>query len=112
MTEKQSAPRPNRRSLLSGAAAIGVFSLLKAARAEVGQNATSGPVNAPAAPRPITDTEDQRLSDLVIGNHILFDQGVNDDSGHLSVRSIKDPTHYFMSQSRAPALVARDDIME
>ena len=112
MTEKQSAQRPNRRSFLSGAVTLGAFSLLKAAGAEAAQDGAFGRANAAIATHPIADTEDQRLSDLVIGNHILFDQGIVDAFGHLSVRSIKNPTHFFMSQSRAPGLVAREDTME
>ena len=30
----------------------------------------------------------------------------------MSVRSKKDPTHFFMSRSQAPGLVTRDDVME
>jgi ribulose-5-phosphate 4-epimerase/fuculose-1-phosphate aldolase len=112
MTESQSDPQLTRRSFLSGAAAMSVFSLLKTERAGAGQNTASGHVNALGAPSRIADTEDQRLSDLVIGNHILFDQGIVDAFGHISVRSVKDPTHFFLSQSRAPGLVERDDIIE
>src|SRR6267154_1021535 len=39
-------------------------------------------------------------------------QGVLDAFGHISVRSAKNPNHYFISRSRAPALVSADDIME
>lgn len=52
------------------------------------------------------------IRDLVIANHILADQGVVDGFGHISVRSVKNPNHYFISRSRAPALVTEDDIME
>jgi ribulose-5-phosphate 4-epimerase/fuculose-1-phosphate aldolase len=54
----------------------------------------------------------ERIADLVIANHILADQGVVDGFGHISVRSAKNPNHYFISRSRAPALVTVDDIME
>lgn len=56
------------------------------------------------------DTE--RIADLVLANHIIADQGVVDGFGHISVRSIKNPGHYFISRSRAPALVSVEDIME
>jgi HCOMODA/2-hydroxy-3-carboxy-muconic semialdehyde decarboxylase len=54
----------------------------------------------------------ERIADLVTANHILADQGVVDGFGHISVRSAKNPNHYFISRSRAPALVTVDDIME
>lgn len=65
---------------------------------------------------PNTKTPEQQdaenVADLVIANHILADQGVVDGFGHVSVRSVKNPSHYFISRSRAPALVSADDIME
>ena len=63
-------------------------------------------------PGSISDTDEQRIDDLVAANHILFDQGVLDAYGHVSVRSVKNPTHYFLSRSRAPGLVTKADIME
>ncbi len=62
--------------------------------------------------QPIPNTDEQRIDDLVTANHILADQGVLDAFGHVSVRSVKNPNHYFLSRSRAPALVSRADIME
>jgi ribulose-5-phosphate 4-epimerase/fuculose-1-phosphate aldolase len=50
-------------------------------------------------------------ADLVTANHILANQGVLDGFGHVSVRSIQNPNHFFISRSRAPALVAADDLM-
>ena len=58
------------------------------------------------------DSDDQRIADLVAGNHILFDQGVVDGLGHVTARCVKNPAHFWMSQSRAPGLVTKDDIME
>src|SRR5580658_6500189 len=52
------------------------------------------------------------IADLVTANHILAVQGIVDGFGHVSVRSVKNPNHYFISRSRAPALVSADDIME
>lgn len=54
----------------------------------------------------------ENIADLVTANHILADQNVVDGFGHVSVRSVKNPNHYFISRSRAPALVEADDIME
>src|ERR1700693_2333365 len=54
----------------------------------------------------------ERIADLVLANRILVNQSVLDAFGHISVRSAKNPNHYFISRSRAPALVSADDIME
>ena len=58
------------------------------------------------------DTDESRIADLIVGNHILAQQGVLDGFGHVSVRSVTNPGHFYMSRSRAPGLVSRDDIME
>lgn len=52
------------------------------------------------------------LDDLVAANRILYDQGVVDGFGHVSVRHDKDPSRYLLSRSMAPALVTRDDILQ
>jgi len=52
------------------------------------------------------------IEDLVAANHVLYDLGVVDGFGHISVRHDKDPTHYLMSRSMAPALVEAGDILE
>lgn len=62
--------------------------------------------------RPAGDTDEQRIADLVEANHILANEHVLDGFGHVSVRSVGNPRHYFMSRSRAPALVTAADIVE
>ena len=52
------------------------------------------------------------IDDLVTANHILADQGVLDGYGHVSVRSPRDPTHFYMARSVAPELVTAKDILE
>jgi ribulose-5-phosphate 4-epimerase/fuculose-1-phosphate aldolase len=64
----------------------------------------------PAAPIPGGDAA--VLEDVVIGSRILADFGVLDGFGHVSARDPKNPDHFLMSRSLAPALVAADDIME
>jgi ribulose-5-phosphate 4-epimerase/fuculose-1-phosphate aldolase len=61
----------------------------------------SPPLGAPDSPL---------VQDLVIANRILFDQGVVDGFGHVSVRHKKD--RFLLSRSVAPGLVTADDIME
>jgi HCOMODA/2-hydroxy-3-carboxy-muconic semialdehyde decarboxylase len=71
------------------------------------------PSLAQDAPMKTAEQEDsERIADLVLANRILADQGVVDGFGHVSVRSARNPKHYFIARSRAPALVTADDIME
>lgn len=51
-------------------------------------------------------------ADLIAANHILAFEGVLDAFGHVSARHPDIPDHFLMSQSRSPALVDDDDIME
>jgi ribulose-5-phosphate 4-epimerase/fuculose-1-phosphate aldolase len=53
----------------------------------------------------------QTVADIVVANHILARQGVVDGFGHVSSRHPDDPTKYLLSCSRAPELVAVEDIM-
>jgi len=52
------------------------------------------------------------LADLVTANHILFDQGVLDAFGHVSVRHDKHPDRFLLARNMAPALVQAEDIVE
>jgi ribulose-5-phosphate 4-epimerase/fuculose-1-phosphate aldolase len=55
---------------------------------------------------------DQALVEkLAIANRILFDQGVVDGFGHISVRHDKSPDHFLLSCNRAPGLVRPEDIL-
>jgi len=74
--------------------------------------ATVLPRHGDPAPRSAGPADLALIDDLVVANHILFDQGVVDGFGHVSVRHDKDPNRYLLSRSMAPALVAADDIME
>lgn len=56
--------------------------------------------------------DQQLLRDLVTANHILFDQGVLDAFGHVSVRHDKDPGRFLLARNMAPALVGVNDIVE
>ena len=55
---------------------------------------------------------DAALTELVLANRILAREDVIDNFGHVSIRSPLDPNRYFLSRSRSPELVTRDDIME
>lgn len=52
------------------------------------------------------------IQDLVAANRILFDQGVLDGFGHVSVRHDKNAERFLLSRSMAPGLVTVADIME
>jgi ribulose-5-phosphate 4-epimerase/fuculose-1-phosphate aldolase len=70
------------------------------------------PVQAQTLPGSAGPANAELLEDLVAANRILYDQGVVDGFGHVSVRHDKDPKRYLLSRSMAPALVTRDDILE
>jgi ribulose-5-phosphate 4-epimerase/fuculose-1-phosphate aldolase len=52
------------------------------------------------------------VDDVVVANHILYDQNVVDGFGHVSARSDKDPDRFLMARSMAPGLVKAEDILE
>lgn len=52
------------------------------------------------------------VDELVVANHILADKEVLDAYGHVSVRHDKNPKHFLISRSMAPALVTNADVME
>ena len=52
------------------------------------------------------------LGDLVIANRILANEGVLDDFGHVAVRHPDRVDRFFVSRSRSPEIVTRDDLLE
>jgi len=58
------------------------------------------------------DSDEQRIADLVSASRILVQEGVLDSFGHVTVRSLRDPNHYFMPRAMPPALVTERDIIE
>lgn len=81
--------------------------------------AASSPAESKAAaiepqtlgPEPPHDVPTLR-ADLATANHILYDQGVVDGYGHVSVRHPTDPTHFLISRWLAPDMVTENDILE
>lgn len=55
---------------------------------------------------------DLAIQELVIANRVLAMENVIDDFGHVSVRNPVNPNSYFLSCSRSPQLVTREDIVE
>jgi ribulose-5-phosphate 4-epimerase/fuculose-1-phosphate aldolase len=52
------------------------------------------------------------IRELVDANHILFDRGVVDGFGHVSMRHPVRPDHFLLARSMAPALVTETDVLE
>src|SRR5438128_8768875 len=50
--------------------------------------------------------------DLALAYRIVANEGILDAFGHISVRNPNNPRRYFLSRSRAPALVEASDILE
>jgi HCOMODA/2-hydroxy-3-carboxy-muconic semialdehyde decarboxylase len=59
-----------------------------------------------------TAASDALIADLVVANHILFDQGVVDAFGHISVRHDKRPDRFLLARNMAPGNVTATDIVE
>jgi len=71
--------------------------------------ALAGAQTAPVSAGP---ADPALIEDLVNANRILFDQGVVDGFGHVSVRHDKNPDRFLLARSMAPGLVTPADIME
>lgn len=52
------------------------------------------------------------IDDLVSANHILYNEGVVDGFGHVTVRHDKRADRFLIARSMAPGLVSAADIME
>jgi ribulose-5-phosphate 4-epimerase/fuculose-1-phosphate aldolase len=67
---------------------------------------------APQATSPLPGAVPPALvQDLVYANRILYDQGVLDGFGHVSMRDPRSADHFLLSRSMAPALVTAADIL-
>ena len=54
---------------------------------------------------------EELVTDLLLGNKILFKYGIVDAFGHISVRHDTDSTKYVMSRHLAPGLVEKEDLI-
>lgn len=59
-----------------------------------------------------TPTDRAILADIAIANRILFDQGVVDAFGHISLRHPSRPDRFLLARNMAPGTVTADDIIE
>lgn len=58
------------------------------------------------------DSNDQRVDDLVTAYAILLNEQVLDSFGHVSVRSVSEPGHFFLPRAMPPSLVTVGDVLE
>jgi HCOMODA/2-hydroxy-3-carboxy-muconic semialdehyde decarboxylase len=54
----------------------------------------------------------EALRELALANRMVANEGVLDAFGHVSMRHPDNPNRYFLSRSRAPELVAPEDLIE
>jgi len=84
---------------------------------------TGSEENAGAAPEPAAGQTTDRgepapaadaalVDDLVLANHILFNHGVVDAFGHVSIRHDKAVDRFLLARNLAPAFVTAEDILE
>jgi len=59
----------------------------------------------------IAQPDSRLVEKLVIANRILFDQGIVDGFGHVSVRHDQSNEYFLLSCNRAPGLVKREHIL-
>lgn len=64
---------------------------------------------APASAGPV---DPKLIEDLIAANRILYQEGIVDGYGHVSVRHNLSPNRFLLSRSLAPELVTADDLIE
>ena len=66
-----------------------------------------------AAQTSATDPADgAQVEELVLANRILANEGVLDAYGHVSIRSARNPNHFFLAQHIPAGTVTAADIVE
>lgn len=75
-------------------------------------DATNVSAQVPDTPAPLTETTNTLLNDLVLANHILFNNGVVDAFGHVSVRHDARADRFLLARNMAPGNVTAADIIE
>ncbi len=96
-----------RRGFISQTGLLLAGTVLASSRAE--ESAAMEPQTM--GPPPPQDVPTLR-ADLATANHILYDQGVVDGYGHVSVRHPTNPEHFLISRWLAPDMVTENDILE
>src|SRR5262249_30195686 len=75
-------------------------------------SAAAQPGVTPEQRRAGRDSAAQGIAVVVVGSRILVQEGVLDSFGHVTVRSLNNPSRYFMPRAMPPALVTANDIVE
>lgn len=98
-------------SLMVGVAA---FNAIRSVQGKIGvAYAQEKTAAAPAQDKALAaDTDESRIADLITAYRICVNEGVLDSFGHISVRSVSNPNHFYMPRASAPALITRADIVE
>ena len=73
---------------------------------------TATAATVPDGAAPGTPPARELMDELVAANHILFDQGVVDAFGHVSVRHDRRPDRFLLARNMAPGRVTAEDIVE
>lgn len=67
--------------------------------------------NPPAGHAAVQDNA-ALIDELVLANHILARNGVLDAYGHVSVRSQRNPNHFFLARHLPAGIISRSDVIE
>lgn len=70
------------------------------------------PLMAQQAPASAGAADPKLIEDLIAANRILYNEGIVDGYGHVSVRHNRNPNRYLLARSLAPELVTADDLIE
>jgi ribulose-5-phosphate 4-epimerase/fuculose-1-phosphate aldolase len=70
------------------------------------------PASAAAASRNVPETAAEAISQVVLANRILANEGILDALGHVSLRNPENPGTFFQARSLSPFEVTRGDILE
>lgn len=97
--------------------AIGAATVYLGQPSATAQVRTSAPVSKSAAAKngtlPAADAASMdQIAELVLANHILSHYGVLDAYGHVSVRSSRNPNHFFLARHVPASVVTAKDIIE
>lgn len=81
-------------------------------RFDAGDGASVAAVVSDGKSAPASAADPSLVADLAVANRILFQEGVVDAFGHVSVRHDKHPDRFLLARNMAPGLVTGADIVE
>lgn len=98
--------------MASRIAAIAVLTAVYPAQGTAGVAYAQEKTAAAPAQTAVADTDESRIADLITAYRICVNEGVLDSFGHISVRSVSNPNHFYMPRASTPSLITRADIVE